>query len=326
MTIHLSPCTHHDRDTFTIAHEIDSTSLKYASHSRDRGGSTAGPWPTETWYSRFHSFHNDFFDDLRQGYRARTRHKLREEDPIDIWKSLGDEIIFVQNLHSYESLYFGVLAFRESLRGYLEEGKRITFKGCVWLGQFPVVDREIPIGSGREYDLDFIGPSIDRGFRIASEASQQRLIISVDAAYALARLYNDEYPKGSSGLFARERQALKLYYMGEQTLKGVTLLHGRGYPIFWAGVTATPGDSLIAPTDSREVERYARAFYDGQNWAFRIPPENLSPEHLYSEWGDEISETRDTEVFLVDGRIDAEVSDQQGRSEADVERASDNVE
>lgn len=68
--------------------------------------------------------------------------------------------------------------------------------------------------------LDFIGPSIDIGFRLSQLSSADQMMISLDLAYIIAKHVDNAFDG-----------ELPMYYDGARPLKGV--LGGRSYPIFW---------------------------------------------------------------------------------------------
>lgn len=83
---------------------------------------------------------------------------------------------------------------------------------------------------------DFIGPGIDIGFRISTLSSTQKMVVSLDVAYILAKA---PYKSGTG--VKRE----PLYYDGRIPLKGV--FEGKRYPIFWLNI------SRAGTFDEREV-------------------------------------------------------------------------
>lgn len=84
---------------------------------------------------------------------------------------------------------------------------------------------------------DFIGPGIDIGFRISTLSSTQKMVISLDVAYILAKAH---YRPGTG--VTRE----PIYYDGRIPLKGV--FEGKRYPIFWLNI------SRQGTFDEREVK------------------------------------------------------------------------
>jgi hypothetical protein len=96
---------------------------------------------------------------------------------------------------------------------------------------------------------DFIGPSIDAGFRIADGATPSKLVVSVDLAL----------------LLLAGTDPLELYFEGTQSLHGV--LDGRPYPIIWHKVATDDGELHDAElklrghaADREKLARYCDAY------------------------------------------------------------------
>lgn len=103
--------------------------------------------------------------------------------------------------------------------------------------------------------VDYIGPSIDTGFRLSSLSSNRKMIVSVDVAYALSRTSFD----GEVG-------RIDLFYDGSTSLKGV--FGGSNYPVFWLDMSppsslAVAEDKLIAKAacNKEDIKAFCDAFY-----------------------------------------------------------------
>ncbi len=178
-----------------------------------------------------------------------------------IWKMLGDELIFVQRLRKGRDAHTYLEAFREALAQWnldvaqrgtraaqasKERRGRLFVKGAAWLAGFPIANAVIDAGDGR---ADYVGPSIDAGFRIARLAARRRIPVSVDLAWLLLH-------SGST---------LPLHFDGTVELKGVA--EESGYPHLWLEV----GDSAYvraerqmlgyrAQKDTQEMKRLCELF------------------------------------------------------------------
>lgn len=143
----------------------------------------------------------------------------------------------------------------------------LDIKGSAWIAGFPVINTELvlnaqksnpatneqasstkdfPIYSnlfnlyrlyespndGYTGERDFIGPLIDAGFRVSSQATPGRLVISIETAYAIlgTRLSNEHVKAIESQV--KEFPQLQFYYAGRRQLKGVSGSSG-GYPLFF---------------------------------------------------------------------------------------------
>lgn len=107
---------------------------------------------------------------------------------------------------------------------------------------------------------DFIGPSIDTGFRVASVASPRKFVLTADLAFVLSHTATN-LPSSWA------LQKLVFYYDGRKDLKGVT--NGTPYPIFW--VNAVLPDALMeiedkiekrAPTEPIEVKTFCERYLE----------------------------------------------------------------
>lgn len=189
----------------------------------------------------------DFATSFPQLFKARLQEHARlqglpEPQMPPIWKMLGDELLFVQALEKADEARVLLDAFRPALAHWnkeVAEGTsrgRLFVKGAAWLAGFPIANAVIDAGDGRE---DYVGPSIDAGFRIARLATRRRLPVSVDLAWLLLHL--------------RPATSLPLHFDGPALLKGVA--EETGYPSLWLEV----GDS-----DYVKAERQMLG-YDGQS-------------------------------------------------------------
>ncbi len=89
------------------------------------------------------------------------------------------------------------------------------------------------------YVLDFVGPSVDLGFRLSSLATPRKMVISAKTAEVLA----DQCLPASSELFS-------IYYEHPIELKGIG---GESYPWFW--LDAMPGDPFYVAEDKASGRR-----------------------------------------------------------------------
>ena len=223
-------------------------------------------------------------------------------DPPGFWKAVGDEVIFTKILtHPFQvricmHVWTGVLAkVRENLQRH---HKSLNVKSSAWLAGFPVsntefifrfdskpsIENDSPFESiadleefsqdsaDKIYDRksgmikDFIGPSIDSGFRIAQHATTEKMTLSIELAYLLAHVIenvgNNYFDK-----LSLPKQPIEFGYTAGVTLKGV--LGGAPYPIFWIDIHTTgklrkaelqlTGESNRNP---KHVKEFAKAFID----------------------------------------------------------------
>jgi hypothetical protein len=135
-------------------------------------------------------------------------------------KTLGDELFLQSTIRCSGDAREVVRSFGRALSEYKQLNlpeESLLLKGTAWIAGFPINNHHVTFEQegGKAGGEDFIGPSIDTGFRIAKVATPQKLVVSVDLATLL--LAGDD--------------PLPLYFEGTQTFKGV--LGGRPYPIIW---------------------------------------------------------------------------------------------
>lgn len=167
---------------------------------------------------------------------------------IEVWKVMGDEVVFVTSPASAEELTSVLLALVRTLALYEERhfaNLPLRLKGTAWLADFDGQNIEIEIpelsSSARGAHLDFIGPDIDLGFRISKYAPPGALVVSTDVLEAI--------------LAAGNRDRADLHLLGAESLKGV--MHGRPYPIVWM---LGAGDRFaFTPEDQERDPRMAAA-------------------------------------------------------------------
>jgi hypothetical protein len=106
-----------------------------------------------------------------------------------VWKYSGDEVLLVAELTcSKLQASLHLLAMARTIahfnNDFHEKGFKLRFKGTAWVAAFPVTNIELDLGKAEGLTVrDFLGPSIDLGFRLAKHASEGRLIISASLAY-----------------------------------------------------------------------------------------------------------------------------------------------
>ena len=171
---------------------------------------------------------------------------------IDVWKVMGDEVLFVTTPATPEELTSTLIAVLKAMKLYEERHfseMPMRLKATAWFADFAGANIEIEVpelSSGQGAYLDYIGPDIDLGFRITKFAKPGIMVLSLDVLEVL--------------LGSRNAGEAALYLMGREPLKGV--MFGRAYPIIWMHaatekVTFLPweveADPLIAAAVSAKV-------------------------------------------------------------------------
>lgn len=172
-----------------------------------------------------------------------------------LWKSNGDELIYVKELGSSKECIAAILCWKraatEFRRQLRDKKSKLDVKMSAWTAGFPVTNTEVIFQSSYRNETsekedwipevlhfyfletwysnhdkrnglvrDFIGPSLDTGFRIASMATSRKFTVSLEIALIIALT-----------AIPRDIDELALRYDGQEILKGV--LGGRPYPLFW---------------------------------------------------------------------------------------------
>ncbi|MBF0401666.1 MAG: hypothetical protein HQL90_12980 [Magnetococcales bacterium] len=245
---------------------LDVNELKHGSRWRD------------PFLKFYHDFQNKFALEWRKAERELIQYLGTDNNfsKPEFWKAAGDELIYNQLIsHSYQACW-SVRAWI-STADFFRKNLRRTFpaldvKMTAWVAGFPVINSEVVLKKTTDdffqetqddrpdlmvalmqqlknyYNtdnprdvLDYIGPSMDIGFRLCSLSTPREMPISLELAYILSKVRRDliarknrlEYSSGPEGK-ADPLAAPSLRYMGRKSLKGV--LDGRSYPVFWLDV------------------------------------------------------------------------------------------
>lgn len=202
---------------------------------RKQGGSDSNDWINVflQFYRLFPSLFQAALDSRSPGHGLRPR----------LWKAVGDELVFICDVVSETDIYVLVDAWLVAMNDYeREEASGLTTKGGAFVATFPSPDREVRIARAldasrdtmaaaevdNEHALlsdesgrleDFLGPSIDTGFRVMSRATHRYFTLTVEVAWAYAAY-----------LLSKDTSSDALRLHEETPLKGVW--KDREYPIF----------------------------------------------------------------------------------------------
>jgi hypothetical protein len=195
------------------------------------------------------------------------------ERPV-FWKGAGDEVLFSKAVESpvdaMATIHAFLLVMQDHRTRFADKGLPLDVKGTAWLAGFPVNNAEavLPGGlpepaeerlddpvaenyrllelhqaGGRSAPIDYIGPSIDLGFRLREYATPRRLVVSADLVWLLCHAHGD--------FLERERSRCSqlgvphVGYDGRRGLKGI--LGGQPYPLIW--IEADPENDLDRAED-----------------------------------------------------------------------------
>lgn len=220
--------------------------------SADLAGSTAFKSEAENhiWATEFRKFYSGFLGLFESNFLKTCR-----EFPVTcgsftdggpkLWKTIGDEVIFVNRVDSSVQVFAFIHAFVETLKDYRkslkggEETKKLDIKGNGWIASFPHPNQtfELPSRNHKSDDtlpnenlelgadenphlFDFLGKGIDYGFRIGKNSRPDFFTISPALAAILCMANTNRNVTPFEFL---------LKHSGMNQLKGV--LNGEEYPI-----------------------------------------------------------------------------------------------
>lgn len=220
-------------------------STAFKTHGRKDGqGERVGPAWVETFTSFYVGFPKLFereLDDVKLEKRLRPR----------LVKIIGDELLLQTEINSSADARKLVRSLARAISDYKKAQLAdlpLRLKATAWIAGFPINNHRVPF-DGKGMVEDFIGPSIDAGFRIANAATPSKLVVSVDLAL----------------LLLAGTDPLELYFEGTESLHGV--LDGRPYPIIWHRVATDDGELQDAElklrghgADREKLSKYCEAY------------------------------------------------------------------
>lgn len=223
------------------------------------------------WVATFLAFYTEF-PSLLATRISDSYPDLR--DRLLLWKAIGDELIFSVRIQSEQECSDAVDVWTATMLEFeiqhLLDKTTMTLKGGAFLATVPSPDRRVAIprtvqisdgGSQRDavaanettlngaaaasdfavnFAMDFVGPSIDTGFRVLKYASRRYFVLTIEVAHLVFKHYNDQV-----------RTNGRAYLLGTHVLKGVW--SSQPYPVFALArdlEKPTPAQSLAAAFDN----------------------------------------------------------------------------
>lgn len=282
---------------FLSADIIGSTALK-----QSRLGAFASSNNAEaSWFSTIQGFYFEAQQHLKAEWTALSDTFDTPEcfgPPPEIWKTIGDEVLFTKVLTDHRQVATTLQCWQRTLkkiRTFLfRDGLSLGVKSTAWLAGFPFRNKEVVLSgdsfskddaidnyyaeNGRilndyyqrgrdDVNVDYIGPSIDTGFRLTGLSSARKLIVSVDIAYILSMTS----PTKNGPI-----DNIQMRYDGQTQLKGV--FGGGGYPIFWLDQAPEESAAVLEDRltggqacDRDHAQQFCEAFF-AENSDFIFPP------------------------------------------------------
>ncbi len=182
----------------------------------------------EPWIVLFREFYKEFPQVFIGKFNTEDGH-LR---PF-LWKGIGDELVFVvDRLRKHKDAVSAIKHFKDAVAKYSQtietkkgKGSGLGLKASAWLAGCTAYNFEIIMENGINIESDggikqpgkveYLGPSIDLGFRLAKFATQRKFIVSCDLARLLVERTDD----------------LVFFFDGKERMKGV--FNEKPYPVIW---------------------------------------------------------------------------------------------
>lgn len=243
---------------------VGSTAFKQSNQSAfDEKRTASLEKPVEPWLSPIAQFYREIeriFAKRWSVYVESTADLVGwpKGDAPQLWKSAGDELLYTKVLNDHREALACVICWIETLREYRSVLKKrypeLDVKSAAWIAGFPVTNTEVIFRSsvaGEELlnedddpiynnlrlihkyysnnkdealTRDFIGPSIDTGFRVCGLATPRKFVLTIDLMLMIVHAIRTAPPD-------LDVKSIEFHYQGRESLKGV--FGGFGYPVFW---------------------------------------------------------------------------------------------
>ena len=202
--------------------------------------------PDVGWLRVFESFFQ-IFPIVLIGQIAVEFFDEAELPSLRVWKVLGDEMIFTSEPQSGRDTALLLRALFSAMARYETQhfgDFPLHLKATAWSARFPApnIEIEIPEMSHGVTYVDYLGPDIDLGFRIARAAQPSAITVSHDL---LEMLLEANAP-------------FDYFHGGDPVMAGVN--QGRPYPIVWA---RPAGEAFAIENGAALYPKIAAALKDG---------------------------------------------------------------
>lgn len=258
---------------------VGSTAFKLGEGNKPNGTLPDDGRPE--WLIQITKFYSSFSLRFRHAFDKAASDLEQDEKTSkpNLWKTIGDEIIFVATVKSVAHTAVIVTAFLNTLFDYRDQVKDIAIdvKGTGWLAAFPAPNNTIslenlsttdhPAISSPEYEneadhspirFDFLGTDIDFGFRICHFSRTDLMALSPHLALVLAEAQ------------IRSQFPAALVYGGRVSIKGIA--DDRPHPIFFIDTERSQSRRLVrsredaltgkAKPDPEAIRDFIKAFFE----------------------------------------------------------------
>lgn len=304
---------------------VGSTAYKQTSHSNKPTDDPVEPWVTMVthFYRDFSTNFITECQKFERLYKNNWIGEWKDPALPSLWKAAGDELIYCVHLtdHRFSVLFVSawveaIKAVRPILQTY---STKLNLKASSWLAGFPVNNTEVILGLGKsngislagshntasdqnmlklhrhysEYSealstgevVDFIGPSLDIGFRLGSLATTRRMICSIELAWQICKALEDKNVRSVRDLAENCKDNASVFHISErQILKGV--LDGISYPVIWIDIGEHKEFNSVedkvfanAPRLTEETAKYCQAFVESCNMDYLSLPFIVNDHH-----------------------------------------------
>lgn len=174
------------------------------------------------------TLHTNWVGELKQAINPYSGYsKILKDWPVDkvsgcptLWKPIGDELVFAKKLNTPLEAVLALHAFKESVASYdnylmSNDKGNLGVKGTAWLAGFPILNQETRLDwleeANKDEDIfevqglsskawkpenpitdnDFVGISMDIGFRLAGRATRRKLVLSADLAWMILEVMDE---------------------------------------------------------------------------------------------------------------------------------------
>ncbi|MBB5400292.1 hypothetical protein [Paraburkholderia youngii] len=253
---------------FFSADIVGSTAFKQKPQVAKKGGEQDGRFPL--WFNTVLAFYHQAEQAFSHNWVSFERSCAGDNSvlhwfgpPPELWKTVGDEVLFTKQIeHPAQATVCCHAWIRtlDDLRQQLKE-RGLDVKSSAWLADFPLRNQEVVLRgtldsqtlerADDEYPFnnqlsleayyadktgnvirDYIGPSIDTGFRLGGLASDRKFVVSLELAHVLS--VEQAKSDKNTRLYSFGALSLRKFdfrYEGRVPLKGV--LGGGPYPVIW---------------------------------------------------------------------------------------------